>query len=127
VYFRGRLMIESAPHEWLFLRMAAVVHHGGAGTTGAGLRAGVPNPFKGDQPFWGKRVQDLGAGTPPIPHRRLTPDALANAIRRAMDDQTMREQATSIGEKIRAEDDVGNAVRLMQQIAAKPPEPVALV
>jgi len=73
-------MIDSTPHAWLFPRVAAVVHHGGAGTTAAGLRAGVPSiviPFFGDQPFWGQRVQDLGVGPAPIPRQKLTVDRLA--------------------------------------------------
>ena len=67
--------VENAPYTWLFPRMAAVVHHGGAGTTGAGLQAGKPTvicPFVADQPFWGRRVAVLGAGPPPIPQRKLT-------------------------------------------------------
>ncbi|MCP4593378.1 MAG: glycosyltransferase family 1 protein, partial [bacterium] len=65
-------LIESVPHDWLFPRTAAVVHHGGAGTTGAGLRAGVPGivvPFGGDQPFWARRVEALGVGPAPIPRK----------------------------------------------------------
>ncbi len=69
----GEVFVTGAvPHDWLFPRMAAVVHHGGAGTTGAGLRAGVPSiivPGANDQPFWGRRVEALGAGPAPIPRR----------------------------------------------------------
>ena len=63
------------PHDWLFPKMRAVVHHGGAGTTGAGLRAGVPSivvPFTMDQPFWASRVHALGVGPKPIPRPKLT-------------------------------------------------------
>ena len=66
---------DALPHDRLFPRMAAVVHHGGAGTTGAGVRAGVPSlvvPFGVDQPFWGSRIAALGVGPRPIPRRRLT-------------------------------------------------------
>src|SRR5690606_20447509 len=66
--------IESAPHDWLFPRVAAVVHHGGAGTTAAGLRVGKPTvvcPFFGDQPFWGRRIFELGVGPEPIPQKKL--------------------------------------------------------
>ena len=62
--------LESAPHAWLFPQMAAVTHHGGAGTTGAGFRAGVPSiitPFFADQPFWADRAFALGVGPEPIP------------------------------------------------------------
>ena len=68
------LMVGSTPHSWLFPRMAAVVHHGGAGTTAAGLSAGVPSiitPFFGDQPFWGRRVAELGVGPRPMSRRQL--------------------------------------------------------
>ena len=69
------LKIDSAPHDWLFSRVRAVVHHGGAGTTAAGLRAGKPAiicPFMGDQPFWGNRVWKLGVGPAPIRPKRLS-------------------------------------------------------
>lgn len=106
------------PHDWLFPRMAAVVHHGGAGTTGAGLRAGVPNiiiPHSNDQPFWGRRVHALGAGPHPIPRKRLTANRLAQAIRAAVTDEATRERAAALGETIRAEDGVGNAVRIFNR------------
>jgi len=106
-------MIESIPHTWLFPRMAAVVHHGGVGTTAAGLRAGVPSivvPFFGDQPFWGQRVAALGVGPTPIPRKQLTTDKLAQAIQVALTDQTMRQHAASLGSQIRMEDGVGTAV-----------------
>ena len=78
------IKIGSAPHEWLFPRVSAVVHHGGAGTTAAGLRAGRPTvvcPFMIDQPYWGDRVHSLGVGSKPIPQKKLTADKLAQAIR----------------------------------------------
>jgi sterol 3beta-glucosyltransferase len=106
-------LMDSVPHDWLFPRMAAVVHHGGAGTTAAGLRAGVPTviiPFGGDQPFWGHHVHKLGVGTEPIPQKRLTADGLASAIRTAVQDSAMRARASALGEKIRVEDGVGAAV-----------------
>ena len=112
-------MIDSIPHAWLFPRVAAVVHHGGAGTTAAGLRAGVPSiviPFLGDQPFWGKRVHDLGVGPAPIPHRKLTVDRLAQAIQEAVTDMAMRQRAAELGSKIQAEDGIANAVAIIQRI-----------
>lgn len=111
-------LLEQAPHDWLFPRMAAVVHHGGAGTTAAGLRAGKPGvicPFIADQPFWGARVAVLGVGTPPIPQKNLTVENLASAIRTAVTDSAMRQRAESLATRIRAEDGVGTAVRLIQQ------------
>jgi UDP:flavonoid glycosyltransferase YjiC (YdhE family) len=107
--------VESVPHSWLFPRMRAVVHHGGAGTTGAGLRAGVPSivtPFVADQPNWGRRVEALGVGPRAILFRELTADLLADAIRQATSDTVMRQRASAIGEQIRSEDGVGTTVDL---------------
>ena len=111
-------MTEAVPHDWLFPHMAAVVHHGGAGTTGAGLRAGVPSiiaPVSNDQPFWARRVKALGAGPAPILRKRLTADRLAQAICVAVTDESIRKRAAELGETIRAEDGVVNAVRVINQ------------
>ncbi|MBZ4409682.1 glycosyltransferase [Myxococcus sp. XM-1-1-1] len=110
-------MLESAPHDWLFPRMSAVVHHGGAGSTMAGLRAGKPTvicPFLGDQPFWGHVVLRAGVGPQPVPQKSLTAERLANAIRTALS-PTVRAQAAAVGERIRAEDGAARAVRLIEQ------------
>jgi len=114
----GVYMLESAPHRWLFRRVAAVVHHGGAGTTAEGLRAGVPAvivPFIVDQPFWGARIAALGVGPPPIPRQKLTADRLAHAMRAAATDPQMKRRAEKLGAAIRQEDGVGNAVRIIRQ------------
>jgi sterol 3beta-glucosyltransferase len=106
-------VIESAPHDWLFPRVAAVVHHGGAGTTAAGLRAGKPTiicPFFGDQPFWGRRMAALGVGPQPIPQRRLSVSALTQALQVATRDVAMQQRAVELGARIRSEDGVGQAV-----------------
>jgi sterol 3beta-glucosyltransferase len=111
------LMIDTAPHDWLFPRMAAVVHHGGAGTTAAGLRAGKPSvicPFLGDQPFWGWAVHQAGVGPEPLPQRRLTAERLGAAITTAVQDETMKHRAIALGEKIRTEDGIGRAVALIE-------------
>jgi sterol 3beta-glucosyltransferase len=111
-------MTGSIPFNWLFPRMAALVHHGGAGTTSMGLWAGVPTivtPFMGDQPFWAQRVHELGVGTRPIPRRRLTADRLAESIHQAVSDAPMREKAARLGERIRAEDGVARAVAVIEQ------------
>jgi len=112
-------MLESAPHDWLFPRTTAVVHHGGAGTTAAGLRAGVPSvlvPHFGDQPFWGQQIVRLGVGPDPIPRRRLTADRLTHALRVAVTDEQMSKCAATLGQTIRAEDGIGNAVRIINQV-----------
>jgi UDP:flavonoid glycosyltransferase YjiC (YdhE family) len=108
--------IESAPHDWLFPHMAAVVHHGGAGTTAAGLRAGVPSvvvPFFADQPYWGSRIHSLGVGPKPILQKKLTAQSLANAITQAVTDKDMQHSAALLGGKIRAEDGVARAVEIV--------------
>ncbi len=106
------------PYRELFPRVAAVVHHSGAGTTSWVLRAGVPSvgiPHAGDQPFWAGRVAALGAGPRPIPATKLTADRLAHAIREATSEPAMRESAARLGAKIRAEDGVGTAVSLIEK------------
>ena len=112
------LVVEDIPHDWLFARMAAVVHHGGAGTTHAGLRAGLPSvivPFFLDQPFWGRRVAHLGLGPAPIPRRHLSADLLAGAITAAVTDGGMSRQAAEAGAIIRAEAGVKAAVDVFQR------------
>jgi UDP:flavonoid glycosyltransferase YjiC (YdhE family) len=110
------LFMEAAPHDWLFSRCRAVVHHGGAGTTAAGLRAGVPSiliPHTADQPFWGSRVAAIGAGPKPIPVKQLTSGALAAAIKQA-DMEIIRRRAGEIGRLIRTENGVGETVALIE-------------
>lgn len=111
-------MLSSVPHSWLFPQMAAVVHHGGVGTTAAGLRAGVPSivvPFMADQPYWGQRVHDLGVGPAPIPRKRLTAENLAAAITQAVSDAGMRQRAAALGEQIRSEDGIRAAVQMIER------------
>ena len=111
-------MTGSIPHTWLFPRMAAVVHHGGVGTTAAGLAAGIPSiivPFFADQPFWGQRVYALGVGPRPIARRRLTVDNLTKAIERAVSDEEMRKRAAILGERISTENGIAQAVTIIEQ------------
>ena len=107
------LYLETAPHDWLLPRCKMVIHHGGAGTTGAGLRAGIPNvivPFTADQPFWGRRVQAVGAGPKPILVKKLSVEKLTRAIAEA-ETNALRERALAIGQEIRSEDGIGEAVK----------------
>lgn len=113
-------MVDEVPHDWLFPRMKAVVHHGGAGTTAAGLRAGKPTvicPFLGDQPFWGRVVFERGLGPRPIPQWQLTAALLSAAIRVAVGDDRIRERAAALGGQIRAEDGVGRAVAIVIKLS----------
>lgn len=95
-------VITGAPHDTLFPLMGAAMHHGGAGTTGASLRAGLPTivcPFFGDQPFWGRRVAALGVGPPPLDRRTLDVSTLAAAFM-ATEDPGMRERVQILGQSI---------------------------
>ena len=117
------LAVRDVPHAWLFPRMAAVVHHGGAGTTAAGLRAGVPTvvcPFFGDQPFWGERIAALGAGTDPLPFRSLTAPSLAARIRQAVEDDTITTTASRLGERLRAENGTARALEVIDSLLGRP-------
>ncbi|MEO7272332.1 MAG: glycosyltransferase [Vicinamibacterales bacterium] len=112
------LSVDSVPHGWLFPRVAAAVHHGGAGVTGAALRAGLPSvvvPVFADQPFWGRRVFELGVGPRPIPARQLSSDALAHALGEVTRDDRMRARAAGIGARIRSEDGIARAVETFDQ------------
>ena len=110
--------IGSVPHEWLFPQLAGVVHHGGAGTTGAGLRAGVPTmivPHFADQPFWGQRIAALGVGPKPVFRHKLTAELLAQGIQAMVQEQEMRETVATLSQQIRAEDGIAHAVRLIEE------------
>lgn len=112
------LAIEAAPHAWLFPQVAAVVHHGGAGTTAAGLRASRPTvicPFFADQPFWGRRVHVLGAGPLPIPQRQLSAQRLAEAITTATSDPQIAIAAAALGTRLSAERGVEDTVSRIER------------
>ncbi len=112
--------LDAAPHDWLFPRCKSVIHHGGAGTTAAGLRAGIPNivvPHAIDQLFWGKRVAAIGAGPAPVDLKKLSIESLTAAFAQT-EDAGLRARARETGRLICAEDGVGNAVRLIEQRAA---------
>ncbi|KAJ5765786.1 hypothetical protein N7520_005345 [Penicillium odoratum] len=107
------LVIGSCPHDWLFRQVSCVIHHGGAGTTAAGLALGCPTiiiPFFGDQEFWGGIVARAGAGPRPIPHKQLTVDKLSEAIDMALKEST-RQKAQTIAKKMENESGVREGVR----------------
>lgn len=107
------LVIGSVPHDWLFREVSCVIHHGGAGTTAAGLALGCPTiiiPFFGDQQFWGGIVAMAGAGPTPVPHKQLTVEKLTDAIRTALE-PSIKERAQEIAAKMQKESGVADGVR----------------
>ena len=111
-------VIDSAPHNWLFPQVSAVVHHGGCGTTAAGLLAGKPTiicPFFGDQPFWGQQVVRLGVGPAPIPQQKLTVESLSQAIETVMNNTTMRNNAAALGRRLSQENGTATAVSFINK------------
>lgn len=114
-------VLDQAPHDWLFPRMSAIVHHGGSGTTAAALASGRPQvvcPFVADQPFWARRMHAAGVATAPQPQRHLDPVTLAEAITRARTATGMAERAAELGGRIRAEDGVTAAVRVLESVTS---------
>jgi len=114
------LYLDTVPHDWLLPRCKMIIHHGGAGTTSAGLRAGIPNivvPFMADQPFWGKCVYAIGVGPKPVFVKDLSVDKLADAIVEA-ESKTIRERAQTIGQNVRGEDGVHHAIRLIESCSS---------
>ncbi len=105
--------VKDVPHDWLFPQVKAMVHHGGASTTAAVLGAGIPSivvPFFADQPIWGERLTRLGVSPAPIPYKKISEKTLAEAIKVVLGDEVMQKKAQDLGEKIRGEDGVANAV-----------------
>jgi sterol 3beta-glucosyltransferase len=115
-------VIDRAPHTKLFEHVKAVVHHGGAGTTQAGLEAGKPSfavPQFFDQPYWGKLVYDLGCGPQPIRLKKLTPQVLANTLDDLATTPSYARAAEAIGTKMRLEDGTGRAVDVIEETLAE--------
>ncbi|KAK9057416.1 hypothetical protein SSX86_022251 [Deinandra increscens subsp. villosa] len=105
--------LDNIPHDWLFLQCAAVVHHGGAGTTAAGLKAACPTtivPFFGDQPFWGDRVHSRGVGPSPIPVDQFTLNKLVDSIKFMLNPE-VKERAVELAKAMENEDGVEGAVK----------------
>ena len=116
------IAVGSIPHEWLFPRMAAVVHHAGAGTTAAGFRAGVPAvgiPVYTDQPLWASRIASLGAGPRPIPYKMLTPERLGDAITEAVSTPSYAKRAAEVSAAIATEDGTGPVVEALRNLPSK--------
>jgi sterol 3beta-glucosyltransferase len=115
------IVVGEVPHDWLFPKMAAVVHHAGAGTTASGLRAGVPAvsvPMVGDQPFWAARLAALGTGPRPIPYKRLSSPRLAAAIQDAVTHPSYRERAAALARRLASEDGATPVVNMVTRLAS---------
>ncbi|MCL7036258.1 hypothetical protein MKW94_007981 [Papaver nudicaule] len=119
-------VLDNCPHDWLFLNCKAVVHHGGAGITAAGLKAACPTtivPFFGDQLFWGKQVHARGVGPAPIPVQKLTQKKLTDAIN-FMLVQEVKDRAIELAELLQPEDGVAGAVEaFFKQLSGKKAQP----
>jgi len=116
------LSIGDVPHEWLFPRMAAVVHHGGAGTTGAGIRAGVPSvltPVLADQPYWARRVAELGVGPGWVPFPDITAERLGGLIGRAVSEPGYRVRAQALAARVAAEDGAARVADTLEHITRR--------
>ncbi|KAM0722532.1 hypothetical protein Q7P37_001973 [Cladosporium fusiforme] len=108
-------MLGNTPHDWLFPRVKAVIHHGGAGTTAMGLKCGKPTmivPFFGDQPFWGAMTADAKAGAHEcIPYKKLNAERLAEGIKQCLTEESQK-NVQKISDSIANEGDgAENAVR----------------
>lgn len=117
------LTVGDCPHEWLLPRTAVAVHHAGAGTTAAALRAGIPAvpvPAQLDAPFWAGRLCALGVSPGPVPLRELTADRLAAALRRAVDTPYHRERARAVARTLAAEDGTGPVLAAVERAVARP-------
>ncbi|PZG13862.1 UDP-glucose--sterol glucosyltransferase [Nonomuraea aridisoli] len=115
------LGIGDVPHDWLFPQLAAVAHHCGSGTTGSGVRAGVPAvavPVMNDQPFWASRLTALGVAPAAIPFRRLTPARLAAALTTAVSDPAHRQRARALSVLVSAEDGAAPVVEAVNRLQA---------
>jgi len=115
-------VIDSVPHSWLFSRVKAVVHHGGSGTTAAVCRAGLPSvvvPYFADQAGCANRLHQLGVSPKPIPKKQLAVKPLSEAIAIATSDTAMQQEADQLGQRIRSENGIEQAVAIIHQYLQK--------
>lgn len=119
VHNENTFFIESAPHSWLFPQCKLVIHHGGAGTTAAGLKAGIPAiiiPHAADQPFWGSRIADIGVGPAPIPVKKVTTEKLILAFQQT-NSEYIRNKAAQISLQIQSENGIDKAISIIEKHA----------
>lgn len=116
--FSGDVFVaQEIPHDWLFPQARVIVHHGGGGTTGAALRAGIPQvicPFTGDQPFWARQMHRIGVAPPPVSQADMTPDGLAHAITHAATSSTIAAKAAQSAQIANSEHGVAQAVQILE-------------
>jgi UDP:flavonoid glycosyltransferase YjiC (YdhE family) len=108
----------SLPHSWLLPHCSGIVHHGGYGTTAAGFRAGIPAlviPHLADQFYWGQRVFELGVGPQPVRRVNLETNVLIASLDDLVRNEKLKITASNLGEQIRSESGVKNAVRLIEE------------
>jgi sterol 3beta-glucosyltransferase len=108
---------DGVPHAWLFPQMRFILHHGGAGTTGAAAASGVPStaiPYSADQAFWARRIHRLGLGPAAPPAHRLTRAGLEIMMRDALADPAYQQRAAILGKGIRQEDGIASAIRVIR-------------
>lgn len=113
--------VGSLPHSWLLPRCTGIVHHGGYGTTSAGLQAGIPAlliPHVSDQFYWGQQINKLGTGPKPIPRKKIDKDGLAASLNELIRDKNLHARAAALGKQISTENGIGNAIRLIEETFA---------
>jgi len=111
-------VLESTPHDWLFPKMAAVVHHGGAGTTAEGIRAGIPTmivPFFGDQFLWASRIEELGVGIAPFSIKKINTFKFSSSLQKLVSDEEIRKKSEELGQNIRSQDGLGRAIEFFHK------------
>jgi sterol 3beta-glucosyltransferase len=109
---------DDIPHGWLLPKCHAVIHHGGAGTTGAALRAGLPAlviPYVSDQFFWARRLRELGAATQPLPRSKASLTSLVRGLQAIVAGSDLRQTAAALGARLRADDGVTTAITVLTE------------
>lgn len=114
--------VESVPHQWLFARVAFAIHHAGAGTAAAVLRAGLPSlavPTWGDQTLWAQRIHDLGAGPRPVHVRWVTASTLGRAIREGLTNPSLRQRAQAVSTQLATDDGLDAAIGDLRSLVTR--------